>query len=59
MQSGVANRSSGNERWMSTLESALKGDGAFVAVGIVRVLDDVGLPATLSHADLRVDLLPR
>jgi|GEM_PF-3963684 hypothetical protein len=44
---------------MSTLESALKGDGAFVAVGIVRVLDDVGLPATLSHADLRVDLLPR
>ena len=44
---------------MWKLESALNGDGAFVAVGIVRVLDDVGLPATLSHADLRVDLLPR
>ena len=42
---------------MWRLESDLKADGAFVAVGSVRLFDDVGMPAMLAPAGLRVDLI--
>ncbi|MBZ0234276.1 MAG: TraB/GumN family protein, partial [Deltaproteobacteria bacterium] len=44
-----------NAKWLPRLEGYLRGDGAFVAVGIGHLLGDAGLPAMLARAGYRVE----